>query len=436
VRPRPGVPTRTVLGALAALAAATFGMARGGAQDAPPFDFEGEYGLTVRVVPEGLEVGWLTNEARAGELSAFVDGDKVHHARTGESQTHATLVESTAPVVVLEYGAAGGEMHRTTIERDPPDRVELEVTGVDSVYMFGDVHGEFERVIRLLEAVGVIDGELHWSGGRRHVVFLGDLFDRGDDVTRVLWFVYGLEREAASDGGGVHVLLGNHELMVMSGDLRYVAGKENLIAFRHGVEYSDLFDPRETVLGRWLASKPGLMRMDDLLLAHGGMSPAYIGYDTPEFQDTLDVFLGEDLFLGWNDPEFLAEYGDSITLDSAAVTRRFDFFFDGESVFWYRDLVRTDTLGPFLDQVLERYDANVHVIGHTPVETIQERYGGRLIATDLLDAASELLFLARGEEDGEWERFKVPLFGPAVPLVPAPPGADTTPRSEGSGSAP
>lgn len=427
MRARPGVPIRTILGTLVALAASASVIARGGAQDAPLFDFEGEYGLTVRLVPEGLRVGWLTNEARAGELTAFVDGKKIHHARTDEAQTHVTLVESTAPVVVLEYGAAGGEMHRTTIEREPPDRAELDVAGVDSVYMFGDVHGEFERVVRLLHSVGVIDDELRWSGGGRHVVFLGDLFDRGDDVTRVLWFVYRLEREAAADGGGVHVVLGNHELMVMSGDLRYVAGKENLIAFRHGVAYSDLFDPHETVLGRWLATRPGLMRMDDLLLAHGGMSPAYIGYEPSEFQDTLDVFLGEDLFLGWNDPEFLAEYGEASTLDSAAVARRFDFFFDGESVFWYRDLVRSDTLGPFLDRVLERYDAGVHVIGHTPVETIQERYGGRLIATDLLDAATELLFLARDGNDGEWQRFKVPLFGPPVPLAAAPPSADSTP---------
>lgn len=401
-------------------------VARGGAQEARAFRFEGEYGLTVRIVADGLEVGWLTDDVRAGELTAYVDGEKVHHVRTAEAQAHATLVASTAPVVALEYGAADGTIHTTTIERDPPRRAALDVAGVDSVYMFGDVHGEFERVARLLHKAGLIDDAFAWTGGRRHVVFLGDLFDRGDDVTRVLWFIYGLEREAAAAGGGVHVVLGNHELMVMSGDLRYVSGKESMVAFRHGVEYSDLFDPRETVLGRWLGGKPGLMKMDDLLLAHGGMSPAYVGYAMPEFQDTLSAFLGEDLFLGWNDPEFLAEYAAPGTLDSAGVARRFDFFFDRESVFWYRDLVRSDTLGAFLDRVLERYESRVHVVGHTPVETIQERYEGRLIATDLRDAATEMLFLVRGADDG-WERFKVPLFGPPVPLSP-PPKVDTTPR--------
>ena len=426
VREAPRSRAPIILGALAALIGTPLAVARGGAQDARTFEFEGEYGLMVRVVPEGLDVRWLTDDVRVGELAAFVDGKEVHRVRTEEAQTHATVVESTAASVVLEYGAVDGDRYSTTIERNPPARAEIEVAGVDPVYLFGDVHGEFGRVTRLLRNAGLVDEELRWTGGERHVVFLGDLFDRGDDVTRVLWFVYGLERGAAEAGGAVHVLLGNHELMVMSGDLRYVAGKESMVAFRHGVDYADLFDPRESVLGRWLASKPGLMKVDDLLLAHGGMSPAYLAYEAPEFQDTLHAFLGEDLFLGWNDPEFLAAYGDTVTLDTAAVARRFDFFFSSESVFWYRDLVRSDTLGAFLDRVLERYDSRIHVIGHTPVETIQERYDGRLIATDLLDAATEMLLLVR-EDGGEWARFKVPLSGPPVPLGPAPPSADTTP---------
>ncbi len=399
--------------------------ARGGTPLPQPFEFEGEYGLSVGVTPEGLDVRWLTDDLREGTLTAYVDGEVVARSRTEAAQAHRASVETAAPVVTLEYGAVGGDVYTTTIERGPPAPAALDVTGVDSVYVFGDVHGQFERVARLLHNAGLIDPDFRWTGGDRHVVFLGDLFDRGDDVTRVLWFIYGLERQARAAGGGVHVVLGNHELMVMSGDLRYVSGKESMIAYRHSMAYADLFDPHDTVLGRWLASKPGLMRVDDLLLAHGGMSPAYVTYDRGEFEDSLTAFLGEDLFLLWNDPTHLAEWGETTELDSAAVVRRYDFFFGPESVFWYRDWVRSDTLGAFLDRVLERYDAHVHIIGHTPSETIQERYDGRLIATDLLDAASEMLFLAR-REDGGWERYMVPLFGEPVQL-----GQPTT-MSDGS----
>lgn len=409
------IRVRTAAGALATALGLATAVGRGGAADGRAFRFEGEYGLTVRVLPEGLDVGWLTNDVEEGTLTAYVDGEAVATEHTEAAQAHRAWVGTAAPLVTLEYGAVGGALYRTTIEREPGPPVDLELAGIDSVYLFGDVHGEFERVVRLLHNAGLIDADLAWTGGTRHVVFLGDLFDRGDDVTRVLWFIYGLERQARETGGGVHVVLGNHEVMVMSGDLRYVSGKETMIAFRHGAEYGDLFDPRQTVLGRWLASKPGLMKVDDLLLAHGGVSPSYVDYGPREFQDTLSTFLGEDLFLAWYDPERLAEFGETTALDSAAVARRFDFFFDGQSVFWYRDFVRTDTLGAFLDRVLDRYDASIHVIGHTPVETIQERYDGRLIATDLSDAATEMLFLAR-DGDGGWSRYRIPLFGAPVAL--------------------
>jgi len=372
--------------------------------------FEGEFGLYAQIVDGGLQVRWITQEASQGLIYAYVDGDQIQRVTTSASQTHGARIETPAPVVDLLYGAEDGAMYRTTIELTPPARPRLEIDGVDSVYIFGDVHGEFDHVVLLLGNAGLIDDDLAWSGGSRHVVFLGDLFDRGDDVTRVLWFLYGLERQAAQAGGAVHVVLGNHELMAMSGDLRYVSGKETMLAQAHGIDYSTMFDPKESVLGRWLASKPGVVRMGDLLLAHGGMSPAYVGYTLQQYEDSLAAFMGEELFVHWNDPEYLAEFSKATRLDSAAVARRYDFFFGTQSVQWYRALIYSDTLGGFLDTVLSNFHVSTHIIGHTPVPTIGERYEGRLIATDLEDAASEMLFLAR-RPDGGWDRYMIPLFG-------------------------
>jgi hypothetical protein len=364
----------------------------------------------------GLDVRWLSEQPAAGHVSAFVDGELVASVTTPEGQSHMALLDITSPTVEIEYGLEGGPRFRTTIVREPEPRPALEIDGVDSVYMLGDVHGEFDRLSSLLQGAGLADDSLRWTGGHRHLVLLGDLFDRGDDVTRVLWLLYRLEREAETAGGGVHVVLGNHEVMVMSADLRYVAAKEQLIAFRHGLAYSELFDPHESVLGRWLASRPALMKIDDLLLAHGGMSPRYLEYTLDEYQDSLQSFMSEDLFLHWNDAEYLAAFGDSTALDSAGLVRRWEFFFESSSVMWYRSLVLTDTLGEFLDTVLDRFDATVHVVGHTPVMSIRESYGGRLIAADLREAATEMLFLAR-RRDGGWNRLKIPLDGPPLPLT-------------------
>lgn len=379
--------------------------------------FEGEYGLFVGLTEAGLEVRWLTDDTVAGVARAFVEGKLVDEATTKHSDAHVAQLAVAGPLVTLEYGAAsGGALYRTAIRLEPPAPADIEPIASDSIYLFGDVHGEFDRIKTLLEGAGLIDEEGHWQGGSRTVGLLGDLFDRGDDVTRLLWFLYRLEAEAHAVGGQVIVVLGNHEVMVMAGDLRYVGGKEAALGFRHRKLYSDLFDPHTSILGQWLASKPGLVRMGDLLLAHGGVSPTYVDYSLGAFRDTLQSFMAESLFVRWNDPPFLERFAQETTLDSAGVGRRYEFFFGPSSVLWYRGFVLADTLNAHLDKVLKRFDAAVHVVAHTPVETIQERYDGRLIAVDLVDAASEMLLLVR-ESDG-WGRFKISLDGETQRLTP------------------
>jgi hypothetical protein len=380
----------------------------------------------VRIVDDGLEVRWITEEVGPGLAQAFVDGERIQAVETPAGQAHRAFIASVAPEVTLAYGAAGEELHRTRVVREPRTEPRIKIDGVESVYMLGDVHGQYDRVVRLLLNVDLIDDDLSWRGGDSHLVLLGDLFDRGDDVTRVLWFLYRLEREAEAAGGAVHLVLGNHEIMTMSSDLRYLGRKEFLIAQAHGLGYGEMFDPHESVLGRWLARKPGLVRMNDLLLAHGGVSPRFLDYTLQEYQDTLRTFIEEELFVHWNDQEYLDSYDERLSeladsgqevaaVDSAGIARRWEFFFGDESVLWYRGLVLSDTLGVHLDAVLEHFDSRVHVVGHTPLKTIRESYGGKLIATDLQEPATEILYLSR-REDGGWDRFRIPLQGKRTPL--------------------
>jgi hypothetical protein len=57
------------------------------------------------------------------------------------------------------------------------------------------------------------------------LILTGDFFDRGLRVTECLWLMYKLEGEALAAGGRVHFLLGNHEVMNLSGDHTYVRSK-------------------------------------------------------------------------------------------------------------------------------------------------------------------------------------------------------------------
>ncbi len=409
--------SETAMLGVAALALSwVFGWNPPGSQE-PRFD--GENGLYVRYVEDGLAVHWLTQEEVPGVLRAYNGHELVEEHETPKGPAHRVTIGARGRPLTLEYGAldAPEGVHRTVIFEPPvPGDTPTAFDEADSVYVVGDIHGEFSRLFQLLTNVGVVDAEGAWTGGSSHLVLLGDLFDRGEEVTRLLWFLYGLEREAEAAGGRVHLVLGNHEVMVMTRDLRYVSGKEYLLAQRHLTEYSELFHPTRSVLGRWLAHKPALIRIEDVLMAHGGMSPAYQSYSLAEYQDSLYKFIHEDEFPFWNDPDLLVAVLKRSQLDSAAFFRRDDFFFSDESVLWYRDLVYTDTLGDFLDRVLDRFDSEIHVVGHTALKAIEERYDGKLIAVDMQLPASELLILTRGPK-GEWIRRRIGVEGPPLPLV-------------------
>jgi hypothetical protein len=98
--------------------------------------------------------------------------------------------------------------------------------GVERQVVIPDVHGAFDEFAELLKATGVVDENLDWIGGETHLVSLGDLLDRGPDSRKAMDLLMRLEGQASEAGGRVHVILGNHELMVLMGDMRYVSEAE------------------------------------------------------------------------------------------------------------------------------------------------------------------------------------------------------------------
>ena len=89
----------------------------------------------------------------------------------------------------------------------------------EPVFVIGDIHGQFDRLIALLHAAGLISADLHWSGGRAALWFMGDFFDRGPDGVSAVELVIRLQHEAAQVGGRVNSLMGNHEPLIMSARL-------------------------------------------------------------------------------------------------------------------------------------------------------------------------------------------------------------------------
>ena len=141
---------------------------------------------------------------------------------------------------------------------------------VNRVIAIGDVHGAFSELVSVLQAAQVIDTQLSWIGGATHLVSLGDLLDRGPQSAKVMDLLMRLQDEAQTSGGHVHVLLGNHEVMNLTGDLRDVSAPE-FAALESMGGHARAFSLHGHY-GRWLATLPFVIRINDSLFAHGGFS--------------------------------------------------------------------------------------------------------------------------------------------------------------------
>ena len=89
----------------------------------------------------------------------------------------------------------------------------------ERVVAVGDIHGEYEGLVSILQKSGLVDQKLKWTGGKATFVQVGDYLDRGPEVRKVMDLLMALERSAAKKRGKAIVLLGNHETMNLTSAL-------------------------------------------------------------------------------------------------------------------------------------------------------------------------------------------------------------------------
>jgi hypothetical protein len=275
------------------------------------------------------------------------------------------------------------------------------VSGVDRIVAVGDVHGDFDQLVRVLRQTGVIDGKNRWIGAKTHLVQTGDILDRGANSRQVMDLLMALEKEAIKAGGRVHALIGNHEAMNILGDLRYVSPGE-YEAFRTGgskgarerafqvladstrrndsayraqweaerplgwIEHRIAFEGKGSY-GDWIREHPAVLKIDGYLFLHGGIGPAYadssIAALNAAVQRSLEPSAGP----------------------SAGIAE------DSEGPLWYRGLAQGNEaeLAALVDQVLATHGVEHVVIGHTVTAgTVLPRFGGKVIMIDVGLAAA------------------------------------------------
>ena len=73
-------------------------------------------------------------------------------------------------------------------------------TNVDRIVAVGDVHGDYDQLAATLKSAGLIDDQGNWTGGKTHLVQVGDVLDRGPDSRKAMDLLMRLEKQAP--GGG------------------------------------------------------------------------------------------------------------------------------------------------------------------------------------------------------------------------------------------
>ena len=232
----------------------------------------------------------------------------------------------------------------------------------EKILAISDIEGNFDAFRSLLLANGVIDSKYNWTFGKGHLVLVGDCFDRGEQVTACLWLLYNLEEKAIQQGGYVHFILGNHEIMNMSGDLRYLHEQYLYHARLLGMDYRQLYSST-TELGRWLITKNIMEKIGPVLFVHGGVA-SYVnilGYPLQALNQ---------LCRPWY---FTPELAPPVV---------YELLSSSDAPFWYRGYAMGGASMQQVNHTLRKFDVEHIVIGHTTVEQASSFFNGKVIAID------------------------------------------------------
>jgi Calcineurin-like phosphoesterase len=309
--------------------------------------------------------------------------------------------------------ALGALLLATLVGAQAPPKGEAadfpcDVRTTERIVAVGDIHGAYTQFVAILRAAGLLDARDRWIGQKAVLVQTGDILDRGPDSKKAIDLIRKLERDAQRAGGRVYALLGNHELMRLVDDWRYVSPGE-LDGFKNG-DSIDLRDRAITIFGaeaekqakaadkpwdpeafrqrfikeiplgylemkqafgpmgdygKWIRARPAVARINGIVFMHGGVSSAVASLGC----EGINQAVRKDLA--------------SLPVPPDQVPMLFSASDTGP--LWYRGLATEaeETLAPTLETIMMQMRARAFVIGHTTTPNrMVTRLGGRVIQID------------------------------------------------------
>ena len=188
------------------------------------------------------------------------------------------------------------------------------------ILAFSDIHGEKEKLVKILQLGGLIDEKEDWVAENVVLVGCGDYIDRGPDSKGVIELLQKLKAQAKVAKSSVILLMGNHEKMLFDGAHGNHAwaqtwllngGVECLESFgiipkAYNISYNDLMDIVQANKEFFLELYDYVV-IDRTMFIHGGLEPnrkrSHIG------QDDVHLWIRENFYKRKN-IDFLKENYD------------------------------------------------------------------------------------------------------------------------------
>jgi hypothetical protein len=151
------------------------------------------------------------------------------------------------------------------VERDQPA----------TVFAVGDIHGDYERLVRLLATARIVPAKPAtpergaWSARDSVLVVVGDMIDKGPRPVEVLRLLRSLQIAARKQQGEVIVLAGNHEAELLAAPNGAPSAARVADLEKFGMSSSGAPACRGEI-GEFLCSLPFGARVGDWFFSHAG----------------------------------------------------------------------------------------------------------------------------------------------------------------------
>jgi len=280
-------------------------------------------------------------------------------------------------------------------------------TGVEKIVAVGDIHGDYWAFIKILKGTGLIDNKLHWTGGKTHLVQIGDVMDKGDYPREIFDLMMRLEKEAEEAGGKLHMLIGNHEELNITGQVlnrdeftprQFVSFLPDAYREKQVKKFRKIMGNNPTketgldssldsslmpfwekiikelkknrkhparrayiknfnkIYGKWLVQQNAVIKINNVIFVHGGISEKFSKWPLKSINNRLRIELEDLRRAAMNSkPPNIPGYRRQIV-------------YEPNGPYWYRGFATTDqnAFKETVDRILSNLTAEYMVIAHTP----------------------------------------------------------------------